>query len=65
MKKNTILQMEPLFGDGEKKSLIEYMDSGGWLTEFVKTKELEDLITNFTGSRKNINDPFILFISSL
>ena len=46
--------MEPLFGDGEKKSLIEYMDSGGWLTEFVKTKELEDLITKFTGSRHSI-----------
>jgi len=46
-----INQMEPWLGEEEKKAMIEYLDSGGWLTEFEKTKEFERMIADFTGSK--------------
>ncbi len=43
-------QSEPLIGDGEKRALIEYIESGGWLTEYQKTREFEATIAEFVGS---------------
>ena len=45
-----INQMEPWLGEEEKRAVTEYLDSGGWLTEFRKTREFEKLIADFTGS---------------
>jgi len=44
-------QVEPWIGDEEKKAMVEYLDSGGWLTEFKKTREFEKQIADFTGSK--------------
>jgi perosamine synthetase len=44
-----INQFEPWFDEQEKKAIIGYMNSGGWLTEFKKTKEFEQMIANYTG----------------
>lgn len=46
-----IHQMEPWFGEEEKRALIEYMDSGGWLTEYKKTREFEEMIADYVGSK--------------
>jgi len=46
-----INQMEPWLGEEEKRAMIEYLDSGGWLTEFEKTKEFERMIADYTGSK--------------
>ena len=48
---NRLNQMEPWIGKEEKKAVAEYMDSGGWLIEFKKTREFERLIADFVGSR--------------
>ena len=48
---NFIPQMEPGFGPEEKNALIEYMSSGGWVTEFKKTEEFEQIIAKYTGAR--------------
>lgn len=46
-----INQMEPWIGEEEKEAMIEYLDSGGWLTEFKKTREFEQMIAEYVGSR--------------
>jgi len=46
-----ISQMEPWIGEEEKRAVAEYLDSGGWLTEFRKTREFEQLIAAYVGSR--------------
>ena len=46
-----INQMEPWIGDEEKQAMIEYLDGGGWLTEFKKTKEFEQMISDYVGSK--------------
>ena len=46
-----IPQMEPWFGEEEKRSICEYMDGGGWLTEFKKTAEFEKSIADYTGAK--------------
>ncbi len=46
-----IPQMEPWFGSEEKEALSKYMDEGGWITEFKKTFEFQDLIKDFTGAK--------------
>lgn len=46
-----INQIEPCIGEDEKRAVIEYMDSGGWLTEFKKTREFENMIADYTGSK--------------
>ena len=46
-----ILQMEPSFGKEERIALNEYMKAGGWVTEFKKTREFENIIAKYTGSR--------------
>ncbi|MDP2947205.1 MAG: DegT/DnrJ/EryC1/StrS family aminotransferase [Nanoarchaeota archaeon] len=44
-----INQIEPWIGEEEKMAMAEYLNSGGWLTEFKKTKEFEKRIADFTG----------------
>lgn len=46
-----INQMEPWIGDEEKQAMMEYLDSGGWLTEFKKTIEFEQMIGDYVGSK--------------
>ena len=46
-----INQMEPWIGEEEKQALVAYLDAGGWLTEFKKTREFEQMINDYTGSR--------------
>lgn len=45
-----INQMEPSFDKAEADALYEYMNAGGWVTEFKKTREFETQIANFTQS---------------
>ncbi len=46
-----INQIEPIYGIEEKKGIIKYLDSGGWLTEFKKTREFEEALCRYTGSK--------------
>lgn len=46
-----INQMEPWIGDEEKRAMLEYLNSGGWLTEFKRTKEFEKIIADYVGVR--------------
>ncbi len=39
-----INQMEPSFDECERIALDEYMQAGGWVTEFKKTREFEAAI---------------------
>ncbi|MCC5916640.1 MAG: DegT/DnrJ/EryC1/StrS family aminotransferase [Cryomorphaceae bacterium] len=48
---NFIPQMEPWFGIEEKQAMTEYMDEGGWLTEFKRTQEFEQRIAEYTGAK--------------
>ena len=45
-----IPQMEPWFEDEERKAINDYFVEGGWVTEFKKTRDFENAISNFTGS---------------
>jgi perosamine synthetase len=49
--KNFIPQMEPWFGSEEKEALNQYMDEGGWLTEFKRTIEFEQRIADYTKAK--------------
>jgi len=46
-----ISQIEPWLGEEEKRAMIEYLNSGGWLTEFEKTRQFERMIADYTGCR--------------
>ncbi len=46
-----INQMEPWIGEEEKKAMADYLNSGGWLTEFEKTREFEQMIAEYVGSK--------------
>lgn len=46
-----INQMEPSFDSKEQNALNEYMGMGGWVTEFKKTREFENMIKEYTGAR--------------
>lgn len=46
-----INQMEPWYGKEEKKAVLDYLDSGGWLMEFKKTEEFEKMICEYTGAK--------------
>ena len=39
-----INQMEPWFDNQKQEALNSYMGEGGWVTEFKKTFEFQDLI---------------------
>ena len=43
--------MEPWFGSEEKEALNQYMEEGGWLTEFKRTAEFEQRIAEYTGAK--------------
>ena len=45
-----INQYEPSFDNNEADGLYAYMQSGGWVTEFKKTREFEDMIARYTGA---------------
>jgi len=46
-----IQQMEPWFSQEEKKAINQYMEEGGWLTEFKRTAQFEQMISEFTGAK--------------
>ena len=46
-----INQMEPWIGEEEKQAMMEYLDSGAWLTEFRKTREFEKMIADYVGGK--------------
>lgn len=46
-----INQMEPCFDEREREAINEYMLSGGWVTEFRKTREFERMIAEYTGAK--------------
>jgi len=46
-----IPQIEPFFGEEEREAVVRYMKTGAWLTEFEKTRELEQRIAAFVGVR--------------
>jgi len=46
-----INQMEPWIGEEEKRAMMEYLNSGGWLTEYKKTREFERMIADYVGSK--------------
>jgi len=48
---NFIPQMQPWFDEQEKQALIEYMDSGGFITEFKRTERFEQMIAEYTGGK--------------
>lgn len=45
-----INQMEPWIGEEEKRAVMEYLESGGWLTEFKSTQEFEKMLADYVGS---------------
>jgi len=46
-----INQMEPCYGKEEIAAVTDYLESGGWIMEHKKTRELEQMICNFTGAK--------------
>ena len=48
---NFINQMEPSFDMHEADAIYAYMKSGGWCTEFKKTREFEQMICDYTGAK--------------
>ncbi len=50
-KMDFIPQMVPLFGSKEKKAICDYMDEGGFLTEFKRTAMFESQLAEFTKSK--------------
>jgi perosamine synthetase len=49
VKRPFLNQVEPYITENEIRALNEYMHSGGWLTEFEKTREFERMIADFLG----------------
>lgn len=43
--------MNPVYGVEEVNSVADYMSSGGWIMEHTKTREMEQLICDYTGAR--------------
>lgn len=51
MTQSFIMQMRPLFGEEEKKAICEYMDEDGFITEFKRTEQFEQMIAQYTGAK--------------
>lgn len=51
MSQDFIMQMQPWFGEEEKKSIISYLDENGFMTEFKRTETFEKMIAEYTGSK--------------
>ena len=49
--KEFILQMEPWFSVEEQSALNNYMEHGGWITEFKQTEIFENTIADYTGAK--------------
>lgn len=49
--KKFIHQMKPWFGDEERQAINKYLLEDPWITEFKKTKEFEEQISDFTGAK--------------
>jgi perosamine synthetase len=49
--------MEPLITDADARAVNEYMNSGGWLTEFRQTRLFEQSICEYTGARYCVTAP--------
>ena len=47
-----INQMEPWIGKEEQEAVLNYLKSGGWLTDFLKTREFEKMIADGYTGRK-------------
>ncbi len=45
-----IPQMEPVITAADREAVSRYLESGGWLTEFDRTREFETLIAGYTGA---------------
>jgi len=45
-----INQSEPWYGDEEKRAIQEYLKSDGWLMEFKKAREFEQMLCEYTGA---------------
>lgn len=48
---NYINQMEPLIEKEERDAVNEYMASGAWITEHVKTKQFAAMVAEYTGAK--------------
>jgi len=46
----SISQYEPLLGPEVRQAVLEYLDSGGWLTEFRRTREWEEALARTVGA---------------
>lgn len=44
-----IMQMQPWFADEEKQALNDYMDGGGFITEFRQTEKFASMLADFIG----------------
>lgn len=42
--------MNPVYGKEEIQSVTDYLNSGGWIMEHTKTRELEQMICDYTGA---------------
>lgn len=49
--KQFLPQMQPQIGKEEQKAVSSYLKSGGWLTEYKKTEEFEQMIAQYTGAK--------------
>jgi perosamine synthetase len=51
MMQKFIPQMQPWFDEKEKGAIGEYMDEGGFITEYKRTERFEKMIADFTGAK--------------
>ncbi len=57
MNEKFILQYEPAIGNQDIKKINEYLESGGFITEYQKTKDFENDISNFCNVKEAIIFP--------
>lgn len=46
-----IMQMQPWFGEEEKKAINSYLDENGFMTEFKRTELFEKMLAEYVGSK--------------
>ena len=51
MNNEFIMQMRPWFGAEEKQAICEYMDEDGFITEFKRTEQFEQMLAEYTGAK--------------
>ena len=52
-----INQIEPLIDSKDEKAISSYIKSGGWITEHLETKKLENNIKNYVNRKYAIAVP--------